>query len=90
MSSEFRNQMIRAVCIWEEHSDGTAGYSTDEADAILAMPEMDEIKRILSSAMTVLGYDDDPIEQQAKIAHLREAVEDAHTAVIDWALGDPS
>jgi len=85
-SPAFRNAMIRAVAWWEEHPDGTAGYSTDEADSILAMPEMQEIKAILSCAMVVLGYEADPIKQQAKIEHLREAVATASPSVIDWAL----
>lgn len=44
MSGDLRNAMIQALNIWEEYPDGTAGYSTDEADAILAMPEMKAIK----------------------------------------------
>ena len=60
------------------------------ADAILAMPEMHEIKAILSCAMVVLGYDDDPIKQQAKIEHLREAVAAASPPVVDWVLGGQS
>jgi hypothetical protein len=78
--------MIRAVAWWEEHPDGTAGYSTDEADSILAMPEMHEIKAVLSCAMEVLTDAAD----QAKIEHLREAVAAASSSVIDWVMGGPT
>ena len=66
-----------------------AGFSL-ATDAILALPEMQAIKAILSCAMVVLGYDDDPIKQQAKIEHLREAVAAASSPVSDWVMGGPS
>jgi hypothetical protein len=33
---------------------------------------------------------DDPIKQQAKIEHLREAVAAASSSMIDWVGGGPS
>ena len=41
-------------------------------------------------AMPTTVLTDDPIKQQAKIEHLREAVAAASSSMIDWVGGGPS
>lgn len=49
--SSFRNALIRAVNTWCDYGDGTQGWSTDEADAILDLPEMKWIRQFLADTL---------------------------------------
>jgi hypothetical protein len=51
---------------------------------VLAMPEMQAVRLVLTDAMVVLGYDDDPLKQQSKIAKLEESWDDLPASVAQW------
>ena len=65
--------------------------SADElfsADAVLAMPEMQAIRKALQAAETVIAHADDPARQQTKIEYLSWALVDLSDAVQAWVLED--
>ena len=60
----------------------------EAADAVLAMPEMQAIRKALQAAETVIAHADDPARQQTKIEYLSWALADLSDAVQAWVLED--
>ena len=69
--------------------DGMARWNDRQAaERVLAMPEMQAIRKALQAAETVIAHADDPARQQTKIEYLSWALVDLSDAVQAWVLED--
>lgn len=71
----FRVVLAQAINVWNEYENGDAGWSFDEADAILALPEMQWLRQFLV----------DTLNTDFLSAYQAELVGEVPSALLSWA-----
>lgn len=84
--SELRDAIAGVVYVNTTRAADYYEEAKESADAVLAMPEMQAIRKALQAAETVIAHADDPARQQTKIEYLSWALAELSDAVQAWVL----